>query len=81
MGVMDQTILIQPLCRQRGYSAERKPTAEELEDMAFGFQVAKEIGRLDIGQTVVVKNKAVMAVEAFEGTDACFCAAVLWAKT
>ena len=47
------------------------PTAEELEDIEFGFQVAKEIGRLDIGQTVVVKNKAVMAVEAIEGTDAC----------
>ena len=54
-----------------GVLSKRKPTAEELEDIEFGFQVAKEIGRLDIGQTVVVKNKAVMAVEAIEGTDAC----------
>lgn len=71
LGVMDQTILIQPLLPAAGVLSKRKPTAEETEDMAFGFQVAKEIGRLDIGQTVVVKNKAVMAVEAIEGTDAC----------
>ena len=71
MAVMDQTLLIQPLLPAPGVLSKRKPTAEELEDIEFGFQVAKEIGRLDIGQTVVVKNKAVMAVEAIEGTDAC----------
>lgn len=71
MEVMDQTLLIQPLLPAPGVLSKRKPTAEELEDIDFGFQVAKEIGRLDIGQTVVVKNKAVMAVEAIEGTDAC----------
>ena len=71
MQVMDQTLLIQPLLPAPGVLSKRKPTAEELEDIDFGFQVAKEIGRLDIGQTVVVKNKAVMAVEAIEGTDAC----------
>ena len=71
MTVMDQTLLIQPLLPAPGVLSKRKPTAEELEDVEFGFQVAKEIGRLDIGQTVVVKNKAVMAVEAIEGTDAC----------
>lgn len=42
---------------------------EEWEDVRFGWKIAKEIGRLDIGQTVVVKNQAVMAVEAIEGTD------------
>ena len=71
MEVMDQTLLIQPLLPAPGVLSKRKPTADELEDIEFGFQVAKEIGRLDIGQTVVVKNKAVMAVEAIEGTDAC----------
>ena len=71
MVVMDQTLLIQPLLPAPGVLSKRKPTADELEDIEFGFQVAKEIGRLDIGQTVVVKNKAVMAVEAIEGTDAC----------
>lgn len=41
----------------------------ELEDAAFGFRIAKETSRLDIGQTVVVKNGTVLAVEAFEGTN------------
>ncbi|MGL5206390.1 MAG: LpxI family protein [Acidaminococcaceae bacterium] len=71
MEVMDQTLLIQPLLPGPSVLSKRQPTAEEIEDIEFGFQVAKEIGRLDIGQTVVVKNKAVMAVEAIEGTDAC----------
>ena len=39
--------------------------------MEFGFRMAKELGRLDVGQTVVVKDLAVMALEAIEGTDAC----------
>ena len=39
--------------------------------MAFGWQLAKELGRLDIGQTVVVKNRAPLALEAIEGTDEC----------
>lgn len=42
---------------------------EEWKDISFGWKIAKEIGRLDIGQTVVVKNQAVIAVEAIEGTD------------
>ena len=46
-----------------------KPSEDEWKDIAFGWKIAKEIGRLDIGQTVVVKNQAVMAVEAIEGTD------------
>jgi UDP-2,3-diacylglucosamine hydrolase len=40
-------------------------------DVAFGFRIAKEIARLEIGQTVVVKGGTVLAVEGFEGTDAC----------
>ena len=39
--------------------------------MEFGLTMARELGRLDVGQTVVVKNRAVMALEAIEGTDAC----------
>jgi DUF1009 family protein len=46
--------------------------ASELEDeLAFGFNIAKEVSRLEIGQTVVVKNGTVLAVEGFEGTDKC----------
>ncbi len=52
-----------------GVLTRRRPTRREEKDIEFGFRVAKEIGRLDIGQTVVVKERAVMAVEAIEGTD------------
>ena len=46
-------------------------TSRDLEGIRFGFQIAKEIGRLDIGQTVIVKSGTVLAVEAFEGTNEC----------
>jgi len=46
-----------------------KPTKQQLKDMAFGFPQAKHIAGLDIGQTIVVKDEAVLAVEAIEGTD------------
>ena len=69
--VLDQTLLIQPLLPAAGVLTQRQPTEAELADMEFGFAMAREIGRLDIGQTVVVKDRALMAVEAIEGTDAC----------
>ncbi len=69
--VMNQTELIKPLLSKPGVLTKRKPTEAELADMEFGFQMAKAIGGLDIGQTVVVKNRVVMAVEAIEGTDKC----------
>ncbi len=49
----------------------RTPSAWQQKDIAFGWQAAKELGRLDIGQSVAVKDQAVLAVEAIEGTDAC----------
>jgi DUF1009 family protein len=54
-----------------GLLTRRRPNRNEAKDIEFGWQMAKEMGRLDIGQTVVVKGRAVMAVEAIEGTDAC----------
>jgi hypothetical protein len=54
-----------------GSPTRRKPTASELRDIEFGWTLAKEMGRLDVGQTVVVKELAVLAVEAIEGTDRC----------
>lgn len=69
--VLDQTELLRPLMPQAGLLTKRQPTKEELADMRFGLKMAKAIGGLDIGQTVVVKNRAVIAVEAIEGTDAC----------
>ncbi len=52
-----------------GLLTQRRTTTAEDKDIAFGLGIAKEIGRVDIGQTVVVKGRAVMAVEAIEGTD------------
>jgi DUF1009 family protein len=52
-----------------GLIAGRKLSRREEEDVAFGFEIARETSRLDIGQTVVVKNGTVLAVEAFEGTN------------
>jgi UDP-2,3-diacylglucosamine hydrolase len=69
--VLDQTELLRPLMPAPGVLTQRKPTEQELADMRFGLDMAKKIGGLDIGQTVVVKNRAIMAVEAIEGTDAC----------
>lgn len=69
--VMNQTEFIKPLLPQPGVLTKRQPTEAELKDMEFGFKMAKAIGGLDIGQTVVVKNQALMAVEAIEGTDQC----------
>jgi len=57
------------LLTQAGVLTKSKPTEAEMKDIAFGWEIAKEIGRLDIGQTIVVKDRAVMAVEAIEGTD------------
>jgi len=54
-----------------GKLTRRAPTAAERKDIEFGWQLAKEMGRLDIGQSVAVKGLAVMAVEAIEGTDKC----------
>ena len=53
-----------------GVLSRRQPTAAERRDIEFGSEIAKEIGRLDIGQCVVVRRQAVLAVEAIDGTDA-----------
>ena len=52
-----------------GLIAGRKLNRREEEDVGFGFEIAREMSRLDIGQTVIVKNGTVLAVEAFEGTN------------
>jgi DUF1009 family protein len=52
-----------------GLLTRRPPTADEDKDIAFGFGLAKEMGRLDVGQSIAVRNRAVLAVEAIEGTD------------
>ncbi len=54
-----------------GVLTRKKPSKKVLENIQFGLKLAKELGRLDIGQCVVIKNKSVVAVEAMEGTDQC----------
>jgi UDP-2,3-diacylglucosamine hydrolase len=52
-----------------GVLTRRQPTAKETVDIEFGWELAREMGRLDVGQSVAVKERAVLAVEAIEGTD------------
>lgn len=54
---------------EHGFLTRKKPSQSQWKDIRFGWEMAKEIGRLDIGQTVIVNNTAVLAVEAIEGTD------------
>jgi DUF1009 family protein len=54
-----------------GQLTANAPTAMQQKDIEFGWQLAREMGRLDVGQCIVVKNRAVIAVEAIEGTDEC----------
>ena len=68
--VEEPTRYVPHLLAEKGVITKRKPKKEELKDIEFGWPIAKEMGRLDIGQTVVVKNMAVLSVEAIEGTDA-----------
>ncbi|RMG02488.1 MAG: LpxI family protein [Nitrospirae bacterium] len=67
--IRNTTDFADSLLMPEGVLTKRKPSRSELKDIEFGYRMAKEIGRLDIGQTVVVKDLAVMAVEAIEGTD------------
>lgn len=69
--VLDQTIFIKNLMVQKGVLTKLAPTQEQLYDIEYGYKTAKEMGNLDIGQSVVMKNRMIMAVEAIEGTDKC----------
>ncbi len=60
---------LKPLLPHKGVLTRRQPTDEEWKDITFGHGIARSIAGLDIGQTVVVKHQAVLAVEALEGTD------------
>ena len=62
---------LRPLMPGPGFAVGPKLSAAQRADVDFGFRIAKEISRLEIGQTVVVKNGTVLAVEGYEGTDQC----------
>jgi DUF1009 family protein len=68
--LLDSTSYLTPLLARAGVLTARHPTAEEIDDFAFGYRMADRIAALDIGQTIAVKSAAVVAVEAMEGTDA-----------
>lgn len=67
--VLKQTTLLEDLMPGPAVLTRKRPTKDEMADIEFGIEMARGIAALDIGQTVVVKKKAVMAVEAIEGTD------------
>ncbi len=67
--VGSQVELLSDLLAKEGVLTESAPSSSQWDDIRFGFRMAKAIGGLDIGQTVVVKSTAVVAVEAVEGTD------------
>jgi hypothetical protein len=67
--LLDSTALLTPLLAAPGVLTARAPTPEEQADFAFGYPMADAIAGLDIGQTIAVKERAVVAVEAMEGTD------------
>jgi len=69
--LIDASPWLAPLMPQTGFALGPKLSAEQQADVEFGFRIAKEVSRMEIGQLVVVKNGTVLAVEGFEGTDKC----------
>ena len=67
--LMDSTSLLKPMLATPGVMTQRPPDEEERKDFEFGYGMADAIAGLDIGQTIAVKHRAVVAVEAMEGTD------------
>ncbi len=69
--LIDSTYFIQDQLAPVGVLTKRKPDETERGNIEYGLRVGGEIARLDLGQTIVVRAKACVAVEAMEGTDAC----------
>ena len=68
--LIDSTFFIKDQLAPQGVLTKRKPTDIERDNIEYGLHIADEIARLDLGQTIVVRAKAVVAIEAMEGTDA-----------
>lgn len=69
MELLDSTFLLDKFMAPKGALTKRGPTERELADIEFGKDIAKSMGSIDVGQTVIVKDKAIVAIEAMEGTD------------
>ncbi len=78
--LIDSTYFIKDQLAQEGVLTRRKPDETEKGNIEYGLRIANEIARLDLGQTIVVRAKACVAVEAMEGTDACILRAGSLAK-
>jgi DUF1009 family protein len=68
--LIDSTFFLQDNLPKHGTLTRRKPSAAERADIEYGLSLAAEIAKLDLGQTIVVRGKACVAIEAMEGTDA-----------
>jgi UDP-2,3-diacylglucosamine hydrolase len=69
ISLVDSTIFLKPLLPEAGVLTRRVPNAAESDDIEYGLHVARQIAGMDIGQTVVIADRACVAVEAMEGTD------------
>jgi DUF1009 family protein len=69
IALLSSTVLLQDQLAPAGAMTRRRPSADELKDVEYGREVARALAGFDIGQTVVVKDRAAVAVEAMEGTD------------
>ena len=67
--LIDSTYFLQDQLPAAGNLTNRKPNAAERADVDYGLEIAREMARLDLGQTIVVRGKACVAIEAMEGTD------------
>jgi len=67
--LVDSTLFLKPLLPEVGVLTRRAPNEHESEDIAYGRGLAQQIAGMDIGQTVVISDRACVAVEAMEGTD------------
>jgi UDP-2,3-diacylglucosamine hydrolase len=67
--LVDSTAFLKPLVPSAGILTKRKPDTRETEDIEYGLGVARHIAAMDLGQTVVVRDRACVAIEAMEGTD------------
>jgi DUF1009 family protein len=68
--LIDSTFFLKHLLPEAGVLSRRSPDSREKGDLEYGLEVAREIARLDLGQTIVIRAKACVAIEAMEGTDA-----------
>lgn len=69
--IVPSTPFLREMTAPEGVLGKHQPTADELADVRYGFELAKNLGSFDVGQTVVVKERVALALEAIEGTDAC----------